>query len=579
MPGGTRVLSRPDDMKKNLRLRIIFILITTVLGILAIIWPFGRKPTLEDFTSLAQVRTNASKNIHLGLDLKGGIHLVMQVQAEEAVQTIINGDAEVAKVKLTEKGIPLAGDPEVDATNHVIRVRVGDAARIAEAETELTKEFNGSTIGGQGWSSSISGDTITYSLSNDEARRIRESAHQQAMNIVHNRVDQLGVAEPIVTGHGAKDAYQILLQLPGQDDPERVKKLLQAESRLELRPVVGSTQSVYPTREAATQSPGFNPAEQEVLPYVERNETPDPVAGAPAEPELPQIERFMVVEKKAIVAGQDLRDARALPDQFNSRNYQISFSLKPGGAERFGTWTGANIGKDLAIVLNGQVQSAPRIQGQISDNGQITGNFSKNSAEDLALTLRSGALPARIVYQEERTVGPSLGADSIRQGLISSVVGLSVVCLFLLYYYRASGVNAIVALILNLLFLVAFIAWSGAVLTLPGIAGVILLIGMAVDSNVLIFERIREELRNGKVVRSAVDTGFAKAFTTIMDTHVTTIVSAVFLFVFGTGPIKGFAVTLIVGLLANLFTAVFVSRTMFIWTVNRGGRPAETLSI
>ena len=193
--------------------------------------------------------------------------------------------------------------------------------------------------------------------------------------------------------------------------------------------------------------------------------------------------------------------------------------------------------------------------------------------------MRSGALPARIVYQEERTVGPSLGADSIRQGLISSVVGLSMVCLFLLYYYRASGINAIVALVLNLLFLVAFIAWSGAVLTLPGIAGVILLIGMAVDSNVLIFERIREELRNGKIVRSAVDTGFSKAFTTIMDTHVTTIVSAVFLFVFGTGPIKGFAVTLIVGLLANLFTAVFVSRTMFTWTVNRGGRPAETLSI
>lgn len=564
-------------MKKNLRLRTAFIVVSTILAILAIIWPFGRTPTLADFTSLSQIRANASKNIHLGLDLKGGIHLVMQVQAEEAVQSVMAANAEVAKVKLTEKGIPLAGDPEVDGPNHVIRVRVADAARIAEAETELSKEFNNATISGQGWSSSISGDVLTYSLSSDEGRKIRESAHEQAMNIVHNRVDQLGVAEPIVTGHGAKDAYQILLQLPGQDDPERVKKLLQAESRLELRPVVGSTQNVYPTREMAMQSV-TSPADQEVLQYVERNEAPVVGAGAP-QPELPQMDRFMVVEKRPIVAGQDLRDARALPDQFNSKNYQISFSLKPGGAERFGTWTGANIGKDLAIVLNGQVQSAPRIQGQITDTGQITGSFSKDTAEDLALTLRSGALPARIVYQEERTVGPSLGADSIRQGLISSVVGLSVVCLFLLYYYRASGVNAIVALILNLLFLVAFIAWSGAVLTLPGIAGVILLIGMAVDSNVLIFERIREELRNGKVVRSAVDTGFGKAFTTIMDTHVTTIVSAVFLFVFGTGPIKGFAVTLIVGLLANLFTAVFVSRTMFAWTVNRGGRPAETLSI
>ena len=566
-------------MKKNLRLRTIFIVASTVLAILAVIWPFGRKPTLADFTSLAQMRANAGKNIHLGLDLKGGIHLVMQVQAEEAVQAVVAADAEVAKVKLTEKGIPLAGDPEVDAPNHVIRVRIGAPDRVAEADTLLTTEFNNATISGMGWSSSVSGDTVTYSLANDEARRIMESAHQQAMNIVHNRVDQLGVAEPVVTGHGAKDAYQILLQLPGQDDPERVKKLLQAESRLELRPVVGdSRMSFYPSVDAAKQGGGFNEAEHEVLQYVERAEPQDKAAGA-EQPETPQLDRFMIVDKKSIVAGQDLRDARAIPDQFNSRNYQINFSLKPGGAERFGAWTGANIGKDLAIVLNGQVQSAPRIQGQISDNGQITGNFSKETAEDLALTLRSGALPARIVYQEERTVGPSLGADSIRQGLISSVVGLSVVCLFLLYYYRASGINAIVALVLNLLFLVAFIAWSGAVLTLPGIAGVILLIGMAVDSNVLIFERIREELRNGKVVRSAVDTGFNKAFTTIMDTHVTTIVSAVFLFMFGTGPIKGFAVTLIVGLLANLFTAVFVSRTMFTWTVNRGGRPAETLSI
>lgn len=565
-------------MKKNLRLRAIFIFVSTLLAILAIVWPFGRKPTVEDFTSLAQIRQNAAKNIHLGLDLKGGIHLVMQVQAEEAVQSVIAADAEVAKVKLTDKGIPLAGDPEADAVNHAIVIRVADASRMTEAETELTKEFNNSTISGQGWSSSISGDVLTYSLSNDEARRIKESAHQQAMNIVHNRVDQLGVAEPVVTGHGAKDAYQILLQLPGQDDPERVKKLLQAESRLELRPVVDSRSSYYPSREAAMQSGGFNPAEHEVLQYVERVDAQDAVLGA-EKAEEPKVDRFMIVDKKSIVAGQDLRDARAIPDQFNSKNYQINFSLKPGGAERFGDWTGKNIGKDLAIVLNGQVQSAPRIQGQISDNGQITGKFSKETAEDLALTLRSGALPARIVYQEERTVGPSLGADSIRQGLISSVVGLSMVCLFLLYYYRASGINAIVALALNLLFLVAFIAWSGAVLTLPGIAGVILLIGMAVDSNVLIFERIREELRNGKVVRSAVDTGFSKAFTTIMDTHVTTIVSAVFLFVFGTGPIKGFAVTLIVGLLANLFTAVFVSRTLFTWTVNRGGRPAETLSI
>jgi preprotein translocase subunit SecD len=287
---------------------------------------------------------------------------------------------------------------------------------------------------------------------------------------------------------------------------------------------------------------------------------------------------YSVVEKEPIVRGADLRTAQAIPD-VSGRNYEIQFSLKQGGAERFGEWTGANVGQSLAIVLNGRIVSAPTIESQITDNGRITGKFTQRAAEDLALTLRSGSLPARIVYQEERTVGPSLGADSIRQGLLSSVIGLTVVCLFLLFYYRLSGINAIVALVLNLVILMAWLAMMNATLTLPGIAGVILLIGMAVDSNVLIFERIREELRNGKVVRSAVDTGFGKAFTTIMDTHVTTIVSAVFLMVFGTGPIRGFAVTLIIGLLANLFTAVFVSKTLYSWVINRGGKPAETLSI
>jgi preprotein translocase subunit SecD len=565
-------------MKKNLRIRTILILAITLASLWAIFMPHTRRPVLADVTSVERVKENLANNIHLGLDLKGGIHLVMQVQAEEAVQTSVKANAETVPKVLNEKGIPMAGEPAVDAANHTVTVKVADAARAQEAADELSKDFNSTTILGSGWSHDVTGDTIVLSLANDEARRIREAAHQQAITIINNRINQFGVTEPIVTATGAPEDYQILLQLPGVDDPERVKKLLQAESNLELRPVVGdSRMGVYPTPEAATQSPGFNPAEHEVLPYLEREEAEAEVAGA--QPAAPQQFQYIVVEKKVIVRGQDLRDASAVPDQFNSTNYQINFSLKPAGAENFGTWTGANVGRDLAIVLNGQVRSAPRIQSQITDRGQITGRFSKTTAEDLALTLRSGALPARIVYLEERTVGPSLGADSIRQGLISSVAGLIVVCLFLLFYYRLSGVNAIIALVLNLVMLLAFIAWSGAVLTLPGIAGVILLIGMAVDSNVLIFERIREELRNGKVVRSAVDTGFGKAFTTIMDTHVTTIVSAIFLFVFGTGPIRGFAITLIIGLLANLFTAVFVSRTIYTWLINRGTRPAETLSI
>ncbi|HEU4391514.1 MAG TPA: protein translocase subunit SecD, partial [Blastocatellia bacterium] len=241
-------------------------------------------------------------------------------------------------------------------------------------------------------------------------------------------------------------------------------------------------------------------------------------------------------------------------------------------------WTGKHIGNLLAIVLNNEIRSAPNVESEIRDRGVIKGSFTRQAAEDLALVLRSGALQAKLKYAEERTVGPSLGADSIRQGVTASIAGLLAVVLVMLFYYRLSGVNAVVALMINLILLLAALVAFDAVLTLPGIAGVILTIGMAVDSNVLIFERIREELRNGKVVASAVDLGFGKAFLTIIDTHVTTIVSSVFLFVFGTGPIRGFAVTLVAGLLANLFTAVFVSRTIFMWHLNRTAR-VETISI
>jgi len=286
----------------------------------------------------------------------------------------------------------------------------------------------------------------------------------------------------------------------------------------------------------------------------------------------------VAVGKNPVITGLDMRDATARSSQYGGASYEIDFQLLPEGARRFGDATGKHIKDYLAIVLNNEVKSAPVINGQITDRGQISGSFTKKSAEDLALILRSGALPAKAVYLEERTVGPSLGADSIRQGVTASIAGLLAVVAFMLYYYRGSGVNAVLALVLNLVLLLAALIVFEATLTLPGIAGVILTIGMAVDSNVLIFERIRDEMRSGKVVASAVDAGFNKAFLTIIDTHVTTIVSAVFLFVFGTGPIRGFAVTLVVGLLANLFTAVFVSKTIFMWHLNRSAR-VETLSI
>ena len=286
-----------------------------------------------------------------------------------------------------------------------------------------------------------------------------------------------------------------------------------------------------------------------------------------------------MVEVPAIIDGSELRNASAIAAQGGrADDYEISFSLKKSGADKFGAWTGANINQYMGVVLNGEVRSIAFIKSQIYDQGQITGRFTQTSAEDLALTLRSGALPAPIEYLEERTVGPSLGADSIRAGVRASLVGLGFVVLFMLVYYRGSGVNAVVALILNMILMLAGLIVFGATLTLPGIAGMILTIGMAVDSNVLVFERIREELRSGKTVASAVDQGFTRAFITIIDTHVTTIVSSLFLFVFGTGPIRGFAVTLVIGLLVNLFSAVYVSRTIFIWLLTRKER-VETLSI
>jgi preprotein translocase subunit SecD len=308
-----------------------------------------------------------------------------------------------------------------------------------------------------------------------------------------------------------------------------------------------------------------------VLPYIERAELT--ANTNQAEPQ----KKWVVVESPAVVDGNELRTAAATQGQ-GGADYQISFALKPTGAQKFGAWTGANINEYMGVVLNNEVRSIAFIQSQIFDSGQISGKFTKESAEDLSLILRSGALPAPIEYQEERTVGPSLGADSIRSGVRASVFGLLFVVVFMLFYYRGSGINAVVALILNMILMLAALVVFDATLTLPGIAGIILTIGMAVDSNVLIFERIREELKTGKTVASAIDQGFARAFVTIIDTHVTTIISSLFLFVFGTGPLRGFAVTLVLGLVINLFSAVYVSRTIFMWQLSRKQK-LETLSI
>lgn len=552
-------------MHSKIRNRTIIILIVTIAG-LAIVFKPHHKPGIKDFTSWSQIKQNLSENIHLGLDLRGGSHLVMQVQTDEVIQKVTQRNAEVARAKLQEKNLPFTsinGD-----TPGKLVVEVPDTTNNSDIVREVEADL------GADWTVNEKGNAITASLSETKQNELRERATEQAMAIIENRVNAFGVTEPTIQRQGGEGTYQIVIQMPGVDDPERVKNTLNADSNLELKLVAKGTQVPYPTKEqaeaAAKSTPPGNDQYTSQYEAVFYRERPD--AGGAAQ------EGYVVVGKTPVITGLDMRDASARSSQYGGASYEIDFSLLPDGARRFGDATGKHVNDRLAIVLNNEVKSAPNINSQINDRGQITGNFTKKSAEDLSLILRSGALPAKAVYLEERTVGPSLGADSIRQGVTASIAGMLAVVVFMLFYYRGSGINAVLALVLNLVLLLAALIVFEATLTLPGIAGVILTIGMAVDSNVLIFERIREELRSGKVVASAVDVGFNKAFLTIIDTHVTTIVSAVFLFVFGTGPIRGFAVTLVAGLLANLFTAVFVSRTIFMWHLNRSAR-VETLSI
>jgi len=549
-------------MNKNIRTRFIVIAALTLACIFILLGPWhkpkGSVRTAGDFFKPSKLKQNLAENIKLGLDLRGGTHLVMQVQVDEAIERLTVNNVEKGKEELKKAGIQFT-DVKYAAPGLIV------VENPNTADHEKIKEKFYTFIPSDGWdtSTSSSPSSITFKLSTRYADQLRKEATEQAKAIIEQRIDQFGVAEPTVQLTGREEDHRILLQMPGVDNPERVKDLLKTDARLEIRAANGQK---FDTVEQATAALGADASSKEVLPYKEKNADGTTQTG------------FYIVDKAAVIDGGDLREARGVPNQ-QGFGYYVAFSLKPGGSEKFGTWTENNINNYLAVVLSGEIRSVAVVRNKITDSGQIEGNFTQQQAEDLGLVLRSGALPARVVYIEERTVGPSLGADSIRQGIVASIVGLGLVIVFMLIYYKMSGVNAVVALILNLIILLAGLAMFGATLTLPGIAGVILLIGMAVDSNVLIFERIREELEAGKIVSSAVDTGFNKALVTIIDTHVTTIVSAAFLYIFGTGSIRGFAVTLTIGLLANLFTAVYVSRSMFMWVINRGGRKAETISI
>jgi preprotein translocase subunit SecD len=572
-------------MKKNLLQRAVIIVLVTLLGFTAILWP-GRAPNRGDFT-LAGVNNILRRNINLGLDLRGGSHLVMQVQVQDYLKRLTEGTAVGVQNAARTQGYDVKEvRPEINGNDYRIVLTANDTSKVTEMRDELPRKVN--DFDPSVWSSSASGNTITWEMTDRAKTDLGARATQDALKIIDSRINALGVAEPTLQEHGSSSSHQILLQMPGITDPERVKDILKSESRLELMKVVSpnnpAAMTTYPTEEAARQSlGGVLPPNRRILAYDERNEPTSAAQNPDRKPGEPS--SWVVVETPAVVDGSELRSAEAATSAAgggDDSGYHINFTLKPTGAQKFGAWTAANVGAYMAVVLNDRVQSAPFIKSQITDSGQISGNFTKDSANGLALTLRSGALPAKIIYLEERTVGPSLGADSIRAGVTASGVGLALVVLTMVLYYRWSGINAVVALLLNTVLTLAALIIFKATLTLPGIAGIILGIGMAVDSNVLIFERIREELLSGKTVPSAIDLGFARAFVTIIDTHVTTIISSLFLFVFGTGPIRGFAVTLVLGLLANLFTAVYVSRTIFMGELShklsKHGR-VDTLSI
>jgi preprotein translocase subunit SecD len=561
--------------KHNLLARVIIIAVVTLLGLYAVIGPRHR-PTLQDFT-WSGIKQSLASNIHLGLDLQGGSHLVMRVKTEEFLKRLTEEDFVAAQNAAKDAGYDVKGGrADVGPGNYRIVVEPADASKITEIKEAIEKkvELGDTSV----WNYSGSGGVLTWSMTSAAERTLADNATTQALNIIDTRINALGVTEPTLQTHGAQTSHQILLQMPGVQDPERVKAVLQGESRLELVHVI-SPPSPQPAQTygseqeaiASLNSAGTVPPNRKVIPYQERNEVA-------ADKNQPKPKQWVVIEVPAIIDGSELRNATASQSQGGrADDFEIDFSLKKAGADKFGAWTGSHINEYMGVVLNGEVKSIAFIKSQIYDRGQISGRFTKQTAEDLALTLRSGALPAPIEYLEERTVGPSLGADSIKAGVRASLVGLALVIVFMLFYYRGSGVNAVVALILNMILMMAGLIVFGATLTLPGIAGIILTIGMAVDSNVLIFERIREELRSGKTISSAVELGFNRAFITIIDTHVTTIISSLFLFVFGTGPIRGFAVTLVIGLLINLFSAVYVSRTIFIWLLSR--KKMESLSI
>jgi preprotein translocase subunit SecD len=540
-------------MNKNLTWKLV-----VVVGIL-LVFMFGIFGIPKDLSGKGVVAAITDR-IHLGLDLRGGTHLILQVQVNDAVN--VDSDNAIARLKedMRSRKINYADITKPDPVNHP------EAVVVKGVPPDQTSDFKNIVADRLPEYDATSGaeNSWTVSMKAQNLADLKNRAVAQAIETIRNRIDQLGVSEPVIQEHGLGQ-YQILVQLPGVDDPARVKEIMQSTAMLEIKQALGGP---YPSEQSALQDKGGVLPPDAVLMQGKSIGSRNGDTG----------EKWYLISRASAVTGRDLRTAEPTTDE--NGQPAVRFILTSEGGRKFYTFTSGHVGDNLAVVLDNRVQEVAVIKEAIRDTGVINGRFTQQETQDLSMTLRSGALPAGIKYLEERTVGPSLGADSIRAGVRASIAGMVTVLIFMLVYYRWAGVNADVALIFNLIILLGSLGFLGenAVLTLPGIAGVILTVGMGVDSNVLIFERIREELRNGKTPPSAVEQGFSHAWTTIVDTHVTTVVSAFILFLFGTGPVKGFATTLIIGLLANLFTAVFVSRMIFDWVLSRKQR-GEALSI
>jgi preprotein translocase subunit SecD len=500
------------------------------------------------------------KGVRLGLDLKGGIQLALRVEAQDAVKAVLDNRASTLEAALRKRNLQFGAVRSEPETNSVL-VQNYDKVAQDEFNRTIQSELPSYTV------QEADGD-LRVTIPPIEVDRIKQDAINDTLERIRSRVDAFGVSENVVQRLGIQ-SDRIMIQLPGIDDPARVKDLVSNPAFLEWKGVAlppGTEGNLY-----------HGAASREELERAFGGQLPQGVEAYESDPNTARGQTlWWPLTRESPVSGNDLITARTGRGQLGSA--EVQFTLTPEAGNRFEKFTSANVGRQLAALLDKRVIQVARIESTIRENGRITGIGTLQEADDLSLKLRSGALPARTTVLEERTVGPSLGADSIRQGITASVAGLLASILFMLIYYKGAGVNAIVALVLNVIMLLGVMSWMGAALTLPGIAGLILTFGMALDANVLIFERIREELRLGKGVRASVDAGFQKAFWTIFDSNLTTVIAALLLFQFGTGPVQGFAFTLMVGLAASMFTAIYVSRAIFQLILGEGTR-VERLSV